>query len=154
MSARPVRITVVGAGFCDEETASIAERVGEGIARRGGVLICGGLGGVMEAACKGAKSANGLTVGILPGFNARDANKYVSIPIVTGPNHARNAIVVRSADAVIAINGQYGTLSEIALGLAMGIPVVGLKTWDISGLVSAETAKEAVDRALELTGKV
>ncbi|KPL20048.1 MAG: hypothetical protein AMJ92_00640 [candidate division Zixibacteria bacterium SM23_81] len=153
-SRKILRVAVVGGGQCSSQIAALAEKVGRELAGQGCVVVTGGLGGVMEAACKGAKSANGLTVGILPGFNAGDANEYVSIPIVTGLNHARNAIVVRSADAIIAINGQYGTLSEIALGLAIGIPVVGLKTWDISGLVSAKTAKEAVDRALELIGRI
>jgi uncharacterized protein (TIGR00725 family) len=133
--------------------ATLAEEVGRELARRGCIVITGGLGGVMEAACRGAKSENGLTVGILPGFCAGDANDHVDIPIVTGLSHARNAIVIRSADAVIAINGQYGTLSEIALGLAQGTPVVGLSTWDISGLMPAKTAAEAVDRALELIGR-
>jgi uncharacterized protein (TIGR00725 family) len=148
-----IRVAVVGGSQCSHQIAALAEEVGRELAKRGCILITGGLGGVMQAACRGAKSENGLTVGILPGFHAGDANDHVDIPIVTGLSHARNAIVVRSAEVVIAINGQYGTLSEIALGLTQGIPVVGLKTWDISGLVPAKTAKEAVDRALELIGR-
>jgi uncharacterized protein (TIGR00725 family) len=148
-----IRVAVVGGGQCSRQMAALAEEVGKRLARRGCIVITGGLGGVMQAACRGAKSEKGLTVGILPGFHAQDANDHVDIPIVTGLSHARNAIVVRSADAIIAINGQYGTLSEIALGLAQGTPVVGLRTWEISGLVPAETAEEAVDRALELIGR-
>jgi uncharacterized protein (TIGR00725 family) len=150
---REFRVAVVGGSQCSEEMDTLAEEVGRELARRGCVVITGGLGGVMSAACRGAKSEKGLTVGILPGFDARDANEHVDIPIATGLSHARNAIVVRSADAIIAINGQYGTLSEIALGLTLGTPVVGLHTWEISGLVTAKTAQEAVDRALELIGK-
>jgi len=149
---RQFRVAVVGGGQCSAQIAALAEEVGKELARRGCIVVTGGLGGVMEAACRGAKSKNGLTVGILPGFDAREANEYVDIPIVTSLSHARNAIVVRSSDAVIAINGQYGTLSEIALGLTLGIPVVGLETWNISGLVPAKTAKEAVDCALEPIG--
>jgi len=145
-----LRVAVVGGARCSAEMATLAEEIGRELARRGCVVVTGGLGGVMEAACRGAKSENGLTVGILPGLHDRDANDHVDIAIVTGLSHARNAIVVRSADAVIAINGQYGTLSEIALSLTQATPVVGLRTWDISGLVPAKTAKEAVDRALEL----
>jgi len=145
-----IRVAVVGGGQCTHQMAALAEQVGRELARRGCIVITGGLSGVMEAACRGAKSEDGLTVGILPGLHDRDANNHVDIPIVTGLSHARNAIIVRSANAVIAINGQYGTLSEIALALTQGTPVVGLRTWDISGLVPAKTAKEAVDRALAL----
>jgi uncharacterized protein (TIGR00725 family) len=145
-----IRVAVVGGGQCSHQMAALAEDVGKELARRGCIVITGGLGGVMEAACRGAKSENGLTVGILPGIHDQDANDHVDIPIVTALGHARNAVVVRSAEAVIAIDGQYGTLSEIALALAQGTPVVGLRTWDISGLVPAKTAKEAVDRALGL----
>ena len=147
------RVAVIGGARCSAKMATLAEEVGRELARRDCVVVTGGLGGVMEAACRGAKAEQGVTVGILPGFSAEDANDYVDIPIVTGLSHARNAIVVRSADAVIAIDGQYGTLSEIALALNMNIPVVGLQSWDISALVSAKTAQEAVDRALALIDK-
>lgn len=148
---RPVRITVVGEGRCDEDTASIAERVGREIARRGGVLICGGLGGVMEAAARGAREAGGTTVGILPGPDAADANPHILIPIATGLGHARNAVNVRAAEAVIALAGGYGTLSEIALALAMGIPVVSLaESGATPDVVTAPSAEEAVATAFEL----
>jgi len=119
-----VRITVVGSGRCDGDTALIAERVGREVARRGGILICGGLGGVMEAAARGAREEGGITVGVLPGPDASAANPHVLIPIATDMGHARNAVNVRAADAVVAVAGGYGTLSEVALALAMGVPVV------------------------------
>ncbi len=150
---RPQRVAVIGGGECTAEQAGIAREVGAELARRGCVLITGGMGGIMEAASAGSKSQGGLTVGILPGTSAADANEHVDIPIVTGLSHARNSLVVRSADAIIAINGQYGTLSEIALGLTMGIPVVGLDSWDIDGVETVSTAGEAVERALQLIGK-
>ncbi len=153
MTTRPVRITVVGAGRCDQATASIAERVGSEIARRGGVLICGGLGGVMEAAARGAKAAGGLTIGILPGNRADDANRHIDIPIATDMGHARNVLNVRAADAVVSVGGSYGTISEIALALKMGIPVVAvsppLRSDDI---VEADSPEAAVERAFELAG--
>ena len=150
---RPQRVAVIGGGECTAEQAGIAREVGAELARRGYVLITGGMGGIMEAASAGSKSQGGLTVGILPGISATDANEHVDIPIVTGLSHARNSLVVRSADAIIAINGQYGTLSEIALGLTMGIPVVGLNSWDIDGVKTVSTAGEAVEKALQLIGK-
>jgi uncharacterized protein (TIGR00725 family) len=144
------RIAVIGGGTCTDDQADLAREVGAELARRDCVIITGGLGGVMAAACAGAKSVSGLTVGILPGFSAQEANEHVDLPIVTGLSHARNTLVVRSADAVIAVGGQYGTLSEIALSLAMGIPVVGLDSWEIDGMKQAETAGQAVEVVLRL----
>ena len=133
----------------------MAEQVGRQIARRGAVLVCGGRGGVMEAACRGAKAEGGTTVGILPGFDRQEANAYVDIPVVTGLGEARNAIVVRTADAVIAVSGGFGTLSEIGLALKMGRPVVGLDTWElrqegrsVDGVHRAGTPEQAVEQAL------
>lgn len=150
-------IAVVGDGRCPAQVADLAEAVGREVARRGAVLVCGGLGGVMEAACRGAKAAGGLTVGVLPGSTREAANPWVDIPIVTGLGEARNVIVVQSAQAVIAVYGEYGTLSEIAHALKLGIPVVGLCTWRLfkgqeerRDIVRADTATEAVDRALAL----
>ena len=150
-------IAVIGAGRCSEDVAEIAEAVGRELARRGIALVCGGMGGVMEAACRGAKSEGGLTIGILPGFSRHDANPYVDIPVVTGLGEARNIIVVRTAQAVIAVDGGYGTLSEIAYALKLGIPVVGLGTWQlakggrmVSAIVEAATPAEAVEKALAL----
>lgn len=145
------QIGVIGAGECSREIASLAEEVGRRIALGGAVLITGGLGGVMEAASRGAQCAGGLTVGILPGFSRQEANDYVDVAIVTGFSHARNVLVVRSSDLVIAIAGEYGTLSEIALALKMGKTVIGLRTWEnIPGILRAAGAEEAVARAFAL----
>jgi uncharacterized protein (TIGR00725 family) len=134
-----------------------AEEVGRAVAEAGAVLVCGGLGGVMEAACRGAHDGGGLTVGILPGLERAGANEYVDVAIPTGLGEARNALVVRAADAVVALAGEYGTLSEIALALQAGIPVVGLDTWElgragmpVEAVVRAHGAAQAVELALEL----
>ena len=150
-------VAVIGSASCSEEIAAQAEAVGREIARRGAVLVCGGRGGVMEAACRGARAEGGTTVGILPGADRGEANRYVDIAIATGMGDARNAIVVRTADAVVAISGGYGTLSEIGLALKMGRPVVGLETWElqqagqaVAAVVRATTPAQAVERALAL----
>jgi uncharacterized protein (TIGR00725 family) len=150
-------VAVVGASQCTQQDAEIAEAIGRELARRGAILICGGRGGVMEAACRGAKAGGGQTVGILPGTSRHQANPYVDIPIVTGLGEARNLIIVRSADAVIAVGGEYGTLSEIAFALKLGVPVVGLDTWELSkggsrveGIVRVTSPAEAVERAFQL----
>ncbi len=150
-------IAVIGGGQCSKEEAKIAEEVGRQLARQGAILVCGGLSGVMEAACKGASSEGGLTIGILPGESRQAANPYVQIPIVTGLGYARNITVVKSAQAVIAIDGSYGTLSEISHALQSGIPVIGLNTWSLSinnkqdnSITPAQNATEAVDKALDL----
>ena len=145
------QVGVIGAGYCSPETELLAEEVGRGIARAGAVLVCGGLGGVMEASARGAQREGGITVGILPGDSFEDANPFIQIPVVTGLGHARNVLVVRSAQALIAVNGGYGTLSEIALALKMGKPVVGLHTWDVSKKITlVATPQEAVNIALRL----
>lgn len=150
-------IAVIGGGQCSAEEAKLAEEVGRELARRGAVLVCGGLGGVMEAACKGASSEGGPTIGILPGDSHQTANPYVQIPIVTGMGHARNVAVVRSARAIIAIGGSYGTLSEIGHALQSGIPIIGINTWSLSrngqqdnSIIPAKSPAEAVDKAIEL----
>ncbi len=146
-----IPIAVVGAGDCSREGAALAADVGRELARRGAVLFCGGLGGIMEAAARGAREAGGLTIGLLPGCAFHDANPHIDIAIPTGLSHGRNILVVRSAMAVIAVEGAYGTLSEIALALALGKPVIGLNTWDIGpGVIPAQTAQEAVDKALQM----
>jgi uncharacterized protein (TIGR00725 family) len=122
--------------------------VGRELAARGAVLVCGGLGGVMEAACRGAKDAGGRTVGILPGTDRAAANPFVDAAIPTGLGEARNALVVRAADALIAVGGGYGTLSEIALALKAGKRVVGLDSWDINGVVAVRDAEAAVAAVL------
>ena len=149
-------IAVIGAGECDAQIAAVAEEVGRRLAQAGAAVLCGGLGGVMEAACRGAKSAGGLTIGVLPGVNRADANKWVDIAIPTGMGEARNVLVVRSAQAVIAVGGEFGTLSEIAFALKLGIPVVGLGTWQLarhgrieSIITEASAPDDAVRWALE-----
>src|SRR3954452_9733152 len=141
-------VAVVGAGHASAQQTSDAELVGRGLAEAGAVVVCGGLGGVMEAACRGARGAGGVTVGILPGSDRADANEFVSVAIATGLGEARNALVVRAADALVAVGGEYGTLSEIALALKTGTPVVALGSWEIDGVVRASSAEEAVERAL------
>lgn len=150
-------IGVIGGGEVSPQVARIAEKVGREIARRGAVLVCGGLGGVMEAACRGADEEGGLTVGILPGNDRNTANPHVKIPVVTGMGHARNVAVVKSSQAVIAIDGSYGTLSEIGHALQNGIPVIGLGTWSFSidgrpdnGIIQADSPADAVEKALVL----
>jgi uncharacterized protein (TIGR00725 family) len=150
--ARPY-VAVVGPGEASREQVETAEWIGRGLAERGAVLVCGGLGGVMAAACRGAASTGGLTVGILPGLDRADANAWVRVAIATGLGELRNGLVVRAADAVIAIGGAYGTLSEVALALKSGVPVVGLDTWAIDGIERVELAEDALDRALELTAR-
>ncbi len=131
-------------------TAQLAEAVGRGIAASGAVLVCGGLGGVMEAAGRGAKAAGGLTIGILPGYDPAAANPYMDIPVCTGMGHARNAIIAATANALIALEGAYGTLSEMALGLKMGRPVVSLgRRESPPGALSASDPDEAVRMALD-----
>ena len=153
-------ISVIGASKCSAKEARLAEDVGRELAKRGAVVICGGLTGVMEAACRGARAEGGLTVGILPGNNRKDANQYVTIPIITGIGYARNSIVAKSGQAVIAIGGKYGTLSEIAYALQDKIPVIGLGTWKLAtgkskdeSIVIAKDASDAVDKALKSIGQ-
>lgn len=147
-------ISVIGAGSCNKEIYAIAEEVGKLIARKGAILVTGGLGGVMEAASKGSQEAGGITVGILPGFSKEEANKFVTIPVTTGLSHARNVIIARSADAVIAVAGEYGTLSEIAIALKLGKPVIGIHTWDnVKGVIKTNSPEEAVNKALESVKK-
>ncbi len=150
-------VAVVGSGASERRLDLAAEEVGRLVAARGALVVCGGLGGVMEAACRGAKAAGGRTVGILPGLDRRAANPWVDVAIPTGLGEARNALVVRTADVLIAIGGEFGTLSEIALALKTGKPVVGIDTWELARrgvpateIVRASTPAEAVERALGL----
>ena len=144
-------ISVIGGHRAEPEILQEAEKLGRGLAERGLVLVCGGLGGVMEAACRGAKEAGGKTIGILPGANAAEANRWVDISLPTDIGLARNAIVARAGEAVIALDGSYGTLSEIAFALNYGSRVIGIRTWKIDGVRSAADAEEALkllDRVL------
>lgn len=147
------QIGVIGAGNCSSETRALAEAVGREIAKKGAVILCGGLGGVMEAAACGAKLEGGTTIGILPGTCREDANPWIDMAILSGMGHARNALIAQSSDALIAVSGEYGTLSEIALGLKMGKPVFVLDCkWEIEGIQRVKSPQEAVERALVLIG--
>lgn len=148
-------MAVVGAGDAEPGEAAAAEQVGAELARAGAVLVCGGLGGAMEAASRGARRHGGTTVGLLPGLDRAAANAYVDVAVATGLGEARNALVVRASDALVAVGGGFGTLSEIALALRTGVPVVGLDTWElgrggvpVEGVVRAESPADAVARAL------
>jgi uncharacterized protein (TIGR00725 family) len=147
-------IGVIGAKSCDEKTAAKALEIGRGIALAGFALVCGGLRGVMEAACRGASEAGGLTIGILPGDSVATANPYVKIPIATGLGIARNVIIVRSSTVLVAVGGGPGTLSEIAYALQLGVPVVSLESHRPSDdVLVARDAAHALELALQLAGK-
>lgn len=141
-----MQIAVIGNGQAAAAECEAAYATGRLLAKKGAVLISGGLGGVMEAACRGAREAGGITIGILPGTDG--GNAFLSVTIRTGLGIARNALVVLSADAVIAAGGRYGTLSEIAIALKNGRPVFGIGTWDIEGVVACPSPEEAVERAV------
>jgi uncharacterized protein (TIGR00725 family) len=152
MEAREnIYLAVVGAGSASPEICELAEAVGKEAALRGWIVLTGGLGGVMKAAAKGAREAGGMTLGILPGGDRSQANPYIHMAVATNMHHGRNAIIAQTADALIAVDGEYGTLSEVALGLKLGKPVVGLMTqWNVPGLLMARDPKEAIDRVAEL----
>ena len=144
-------IGVIGSGTCDEKVRKLAYEVGRGIAQAAQTLICGGLGGVMESACQGAQESGGTTIGILPGTSVDEANPFLTHVIVTGLGIARNVIIVRSSQVLIAIHGGPGTLSEVAYALQLGVPVVSLKSFDVSSdLMQVQTPAEAVDAAVAL----
>lgn len=148
---------MIGETICSEETAKVAYEVGRRIGERRAILVCGGRGGVMENAARGAKSVGGLTVGVLPGSSRDEANPYIDIAIVTGMGEARNVILVQSCQVLIAVEGMYGTLSEIAFACKFGIPVIGLKTWRVdrpgltaSPVLEAKTPEEGVEMAFQI----
>ncbi|MCD4655759.1 TIGR00725 family protein [bacterium] len=143
----PIRVAVIGNAFCDRNIYEIAFEVGYCIGFHGGIVITGGRGGVMRGASEGAIKACAVTIGILPGTDPADANEFVTIPIATGLGHARNAVIAQCADAVIAIAGSYGTLSEISLALKIGKPVFGIRSWPFeNGVIQIDTPEEAVKR--------
>ncbi len=153
-TGRRTHVSVVGSGEAGTEGERLAAEVGRALARRGCVLVCGGLAGVMAAACRGAREAGGRTVAVLPGDDPAAANPWAEVVVATGLGNARNAVVVQSGDAVIALPGGWGTLSEVALARKAGRPVVGLQAWaDVEGVVPAATPEEAVEKALALAGK-
>ena len=160
MVQRPLIISVIGNSQASPQAEAQAEQVGYELAKRGAMVACGGLTSVMEAVCRGAKSAGGTTIGILPGVDCKEANPWVDIPICTNIGYARNVIVVLTGRAVIAVGGAYGTLSEIAHALGMGVPVIGLETWAFSrdgtedrGMIVAKDPVDAVEKAIEAAAK-
>jgi len=144
------RVAVFGGRVSSQALLEMAYEVGKLITARDGIVYCGGMGGIMEAVCHGARDAGGLTVGILPTADAESANPYVDIPIVTGIGTARNSIIARSVHGGIAIDGRYGTLSEIAYSLDFQKPLVGIGTWDIEGVIPVESAEDAVQKLWEM----
>ena len=149
--AKPIYIGVIGGGDCSEEVYKLSEEVGERIAKAGAVLVCGGSGGVMEAAARGAKKQGGITIGILPGIDKYQANPFIDFPIATGLGEVRNILVVRNSDCVIALPGEFGTLTEIAFALKSGKPVSGISTWDVSEkIIQTKNPEEAVKTAIKL----
>jgi hypothetical protein len=144
-----IRIGIIGGATAHAKFLKLASQVGKLIAEKGAIVVCGGLGGVMEAAARGAKQAGGLSVGILPSNSPQDANPYIDIAIATGLGYSRNSLVVMNSDVLIAIDGQYGTLTEIAYGCVHGKKVIGLETWSIDGIIKAKNAEEAVDLAFK-----
>jgi uncharacterized protein (TIGR00725 family) len=149
MSRTPY-VAVVGPGEASPDELHAAEEVGAGLAAAGAVVVTGGLGGVMEAASRGARSRRGRTVGILPGEDRDAANGWVEVAIATGLGELRNGLVVRAADALVAVGGGHGTLSEVALALKLGRPVVGLGTWEVHGVDHVSTPEEALARIAAL----
>jgi uncharacterized protein (TIGR00725 family) len=160
--AWPPYIAVCGPDPASDDLLDAAERIGRGLAERGAVLVCGGHGGVMEAAARGAASAGGVVVGILPGSDRTEGNDHLTVAIPTGLGELRNGLIVRAADAVVAVGGAFGTLSEIALALKTGVPVVGLATWELipgdgggssDPMLRVRTAADAVDEALRAASR-
>jgi uncharacterized protein (TIGR00725 family) len=143
-------VSVIGGHSCNKEVEQIAHDFGKKLAKVVDILICGGLSGTMKAVCSGFKAENGLTIGIIPSYDKNDANPFVDIVIPTGLGLARNVLVVKSADVVVALPGEAGTLSEIAYALQFGIPVISLNSWDIKGVIKVETVDEAVDKIKQL----
>ncbi len=153
-------VAVCGPALATEQEEAVAEEVGRRLAERGAVVLSGGFTGVMEASCRGAKSAGGTTLAILPGTDRRDANDYVDLSIPTGMGEMRNMLIVRAADAIVAVAGEFGTLSEVAFALKVAVPVVGLGTWELSkagervdAFEPADDAKDAVIKALQLASR-
>ncbi len=154
-------VAVVGAGAADPGLARVAEEVGRGLAARGAIVLCGGLSGVMEAVCRGVREGGGTSVGILPGHHRGDANEFVDVALATGMGEMRNAVIVRAADVVLALGGEYGTLSEVAFALKIGRPVVGYETWELAkqgatddAIVRVTSPQDAVATALRLAAGV
>lgn len=137
-------VGVIGGRNCNSEVEQLAQNLGKNLAKVVDIIVCGGLSGTMNAVCRGFKAGGGLTIGIIPSYNKNDANDYVDIVIPTGLGLARNVLVVKSADVVVALPGEAGTLSEIAYALQFGIPIISLKSWDIAGVIEVNTIEEAI----------
>jgi uncharacterized protein (TIGR00725 family) len=146
--AERTHVGVIGASEADEETCRLAEQVGRLIARRGAVLVSGGMTGVMAAASHGARAEGGLTIGILPGADRRVANPDCDVSIATGLGEARNLVIIRTSDVLVAVAGSHGTLSEIGFALRMGKRVIGLRTWQVDGVEPVDSPEAAVVQAL------
>ena len=141
-------VGVIGPGDASRDQLAVAEELGARLVDLGATVVCGGLGGVMEAACRGAKSRRGLTIGLLPGLDRGEANGWVDVAIATGLGELRNGLIVRTSDALVAVGGSAGTLSEIGFGLKLGRPVIGIGTFELDGVVQVATAAEAASLAL------
>jgi len=149
-----MNISVIGGFSCSKKNYKIGYELGKLIAQQGWVLISGGGPGIMEAASRGAKEQGGLTVGILPSYDTTEANSYLDVKLPTGLGYARNVLVVRAADLIIAVDGKYGTLSEIAFAFNDTKPVIGINTWDIKGIIKVKTPKEAIEKAKRCLTKI
>lgn len=147
---RKTTISIIGGSKCSKEVEQIAHKIGKIVANMGAILICGGLGGVMRAVCQGAKSANGITIGIIISYDKNDANEFCDIVIPSGLGYARNVLVVQAGDIIVALPGEYGTLSEVAYGLQFKKPVISLGGWDIPGVIKVKTPEEAESKLKEL----
>lgn len=144
-------VSVIGGRNCPKKVEQLAQDLGKKLSKVVDILICGGLSGTMEAICKGFKIGGGLTtIGIIPSYNKEAANPFVDIVIPTGLGLARNVLVVKAADVVVALHGEAGTLSEIAYCLQFGIPVISLRSWDIPGVIKVKTIEETIDKIKEL----
>jgi len=146
-------VSVIGGRTCTPEVEQIAQNLGKKLAKVADFLVCGGLGGTMEAVCQGFKAENGLTIGIIPSYDKNDANPCVDIVLPTGLGLARNVLVVKAAEVVVALPGEAGTLSEIAYCIQCGIPVISLSSWDIPGVIKVKTVEEAVEKVKELLNR-
>lgn len=146
-------VSVIGGRECNKEVEQIAQNLGKELSIVVDYLVCGGLSGVMEAVCKGFKAGNGVTIGIIPSYNKKDANSYIDIVIPSGLGLARNVLVVKSADAVVALPGEAGTLSEIAYCLQFNIPVISLNSWDIAGVIKTNTVEAAIAEVKKILGE-
>ncbi len=143
-------VSVIGGHKCTDEVEQLAHELGKKLAKVAEILVSGGLSGTMKAACQGFKAGGGLTIGIIPSYNKEDANEFVDIPIPTGLGLARNVLVVQAGDIVVALPGEYGTLSEIAYCMQFGKPVISLGSWDMPGVIKVKTVEETIEKVKEI----